>query len=170
MLPDPLHPVTVHFPIVLAVLMPVISLAAAWVIHTGRAPATAWVAVVAIQLLLVGSGWLAVETGEHEEDRVERVVAERPIEDHEDAAERFLVLAGLMLPLVAFGLLTHRVGAAARGLTVAASLGLAAAVGFAGHSGGKLVYEHGAALAYAQPAQSGQTTPWIDHDDDDDDD
>ena len=170
MLPDPLHPAIVHFPIVLAVLMHVIALAAAWVIHTGRAPAAAWVAVVAIQLLVVGSGWLAVETGEQEEERVERVVAESPIEDHEEAAERFLILAAWMLPLAAVGLLTHRIGAAARGLTVAASLGLAAAVGFVGHSGGELVYVHGAALAYAQPAAGGQSAHWINHDAEEDDD
>jgi uncharacterized membrane protein len=170
MLPDPLHPAVVHFPIVLAVLMPAIGLAAAWAIHAGRLRAVAWVAVVAVQLMLVGSGWLAAETGEHEEERVERVIAESPIEAHEEAAERFLILAALTLPLAAVGMLARPFGAAARGLTVAASLGVAAAVVGVGHSGGELVYEHGAAQAYTQPAASAPGPGWTDRDDDHDDD
>jgi hypothetical protein len=119
----------------------------------------------------VGSGWLAIETGEHEEERASRVVAESTIEDHEESAERFLILAGIVLPLAAAGLLSHPIGAAARALTVVASIGVAVAVADVGHQGGELVYKHGAARAYAEAGAGPVAAAWGgDHDDDHDDD
>jgi hypothetical protein len=103
----------------------------------------------------VGTGWLALETGEDQEERVERVVAERHIETHEEAAERFLALAALGLPVAAAGLLAGPVGAAARlGTAVVALVVLAAGVQV-GHSGGELVYTHGAASAYVESGTAG---------------
>ncbi|MFQ5418445.1 MAG: DUF2231 domain-containing protein [Myxococcota bacterium] len=150
MIPDPLHPAIVHFPIVLALLAPVGALVAAWGIASGRVSPRAWMGVVVLQIVLVASGWLTLETGEREEERVERVVAERHIEDHEEEAERFLLLAALTLPLAAAGLMRSAAGTAARGITVLAAAIVAAAVGAVGHSGGALVYQHGAAQAYTQ--------------------
>ena len=97
MLPDPLHPAVVHLPIALALLVPLAALVGLLVIARGLTPGRAWAPVLLLQALLVGSAWLALETGENEEERVERVVAERHIEAHEEAAERFLLMAGLGL-------------------------------------------------------------------------
>ncbi len=155
MLPDPLHPAVVHFPIVLAVLAPLLAVALFWAIRTGRAARRAWVGVVALQLVLVGVAWLAMETGEREEERVEEVVAERHIEAHEESAERFLLLAALVIPLAAAGLLAGPFGTVGRALTVALSLAALVAAGAAGHSGGELVYRHGAASAYVGPPGDG---------------
>ena len=69
MMPDPLHPAIVHFPIVLAVLSPVIAGALVWAIRSGRVPLRAWIGMLVLQAALVGSGWLAAETGEREEER-----------------------------------------------------------------------------------------------------
>lgn len=154
MLPDPLHPALVHFPIVLALLAPLVALAVLIAIRTGRAPAKAWLAVVLLQALVVGTGWLTAETGEEEEERVERVVSEEPIEAHEEAAERFLWLAGAGLVVSGAGLLPGGLGSAGRALALIVSLGGAVAVAQVGHSGGELVYRHGAALAYLD----GETT------------
>lgn len=82
MLPDPLHPALVHFPIVLAVLAPLLAAGFLWAIHTSRLPARAWLAVVVLQAVIVGAGWLTAETGEEQEERVERVVRETTIEEH----------------------------------------------------------------------------------------
>ena len=175
MIPDPLHPAIVHFPIVLAVLAPLLAAAALWAIHSGRLPGRSWLGIVLLQVLLVGTAWVATETGEREEDRVERVVAERHIEEHEEAAERFLVLAALVLPLAAAGMLAGRVGAINRMLTIVLSLAALGAAGSAGHSGGELVYRHGAAAAYTQPGPGETGLPLADaghhddHDDHDDD-
>jgi len=149
-IPDPLHPAIVHFPIVLAILAPFIYAALFWAIRSGRAPVRAWLVALSFQALIAVSGGLALETGQNEEERVERVVAERHIERHEEAAERFLLLAVLTLPLIAAGLVHKPIGEVARGLALAATLGVAVAVGLVGHSGGDLVYEHGAAAAYTK--------------------
>lgn len=156
MIPDPLHPAIVHFPIVLAVLAPLLAAAAFWAIRSGRLPRRSWVGVVILQAVLVGTAWMATETGEHEEDRVERVVAERHIDAHEEAAEQFLALALLVVPVAAAGLLAGTIGTVGRGLTIALSLAALIAAGVTGHTGGELVYRHGAAMAYAQP-ESGRT-------------
>lgn len=174
MIPDPLHPAIIHFPIVLAVLAPLLATAVFWAIHSGRMPGRSWLGIVILQVVLVGTAWAAMETGEREEDRVERVVAERQIEEHEEAAERFIVLAALVLPLAAAGMLAGKLGAINRMLTIALSLAVLAAAGSAGHSGGELVYRHGAAMAYTQPSPGRTGLPLSDsgrlytHDDDDD--
>ncbi len=150
MIPEPLHPAVVHFPIVLAVLLPPVTALAAWAIRSDRLPRRGWLAVLVLQALLVASAWLAVETGEAEEEIVEEVVAERYIEDHEEAAERFLGLVALILPVAGIGLLRGRVGGAARVLTLAASLAALGVGASVGHSGGELVYRHGASLAHVE--------------------
>jgi uncharacterized membrane protein len=148
MLPDPLHPALVHFPIVLALLAPLLAAGFLWAIAKGRVPARAWLAVVVLQAVILGSGWLTAETGEDQEERVERVVRESVIKEHEEAAEWFLWIAGLTLPLAGAGLLAGRLGSAGRGLALAGTLVTALTVARVGHTGGELVYKHGAALAY----------------------
>ena len=148
MLPDPLHPALVHFPIVLAVLAPLLAAGFLWAIHTSRLPARAWLAVVVLQAVIVGAGWLTAETGEDQEERVERVVREATIEEHAEAADWFLWIAALTLPVAGAGLLTGGLGTGARGLALAGTLLAALAVARVGHTGGELVYKHGAALAY----------------------
>ena len=152
MLPDPLHPALVHFPIVLALLAPAIGLGLLVAIRAGWMPARAWLGVVLLQAVVAGAGWVTAETGEEEEERVERVVREEAIEEHEEAAERFLWIAGLALPLAAVGLGGGAVGTGARVLTVVVTTVAAVAVGQVGHSGGELVYRHGAANAYLDAA------------------
>lgn len=159
MIPDPLHPAVIHFPIVLAVLAPFLAAAAALAIHKKRLPIRGWLGIVIFQVALVGSVWVAMESGEHEEDQVGHIVAERPIEEHEEAAERFQVLAVLVLPLAAAGLLAGGIGTFNRALTVVVSLVALAAAGSAGHSGGELVYRHGAATAYTQLATGEASGP-----------
>jgi uncharacterized membrane protein len=156
MMPDPLHPAVVHLPIALAVLIPGLALLGIFLIHKGFLPSRSWAAIVLLQALLVGSGWLALETGEEQEERVERVVAERHIETHEEAAERFLLLAGIGLLASAAGLLPRSAGSVGRGVGTLVAFGVLAAGVSVGHSGGELVYKHGAASAYVDaPAATG---------------
>ena len=93
MLPDPLHPAVIHPPIALAVLIPLLAAGALFAIQRGFLPARSWSAVASLQVLLAGSAWVAVETGEDQEERVEEVVAEHHIEEHEEAAEWFAIAA-----------------------------------------------------------------------------
>jgi uncharacterized membrane protein len=152
MLPDPLHPAVVHLPIALALLIPLVALFALLAARLGLVSVRGWSFVVLLQTLLVGSAWLAIETGEDQEERVEKVVAERHIEEHEEAAEWLLRAAVLALFVIGAGLAPGRLGGVARPLGLALSLGVAAAAANVGHSGGALVYEHGAAAAYTASA------------------
>jgi uncharacterized membrane protein len=154
-IPDPLHPAVVHLPLALAVLVPAFALLAALAIRLELVPPRTWVAILLLQAALVGSGWLALETGEEQEERVEEVVAERHIEEHEERAEWFEIAAGVALAVVAAGLLPGRAGGLARGASVVAGLAVLAAGVRVGHSGGELVYRYGAASAYTQEAAGG---------------
>jgi uncharacterized membrane protein len=173
-MPEPLHPALVHFPIVLAFLSLIAAAIVLWAMQSGRLSRRAWLAVVILQVAVLGSGWLAAETGEEEEERVERVIAEKHIEEHEEAAERFLAIAGVTLAVSIAGILAGPFGSVARGLTVAAGLASVVLVAAVGHSGGELVYRHGAAAAYTQDesadASGGQSGTAHDEDDDHDDD
>jgi len=152
-IPNPLHPAVVHFPIALAVLAPVVAIAAFGAIRAGWIPARAWIAVVVLQAVLVGSALLAIETGGDQEEKVEDVVAERYIDAHADAAERFLYVAIGAALVSATGLLRGGRGGTGRAVTVAAGLAVLAAGVAVGHSGGELVYKYGAARAYTTETQ-----------------
>ena len=121
-----------------------------------------------LQVLLVGSGWLALETGEEEEDRVERIVAEDLIEEHEEAAERFMVLAGIGLLATGAGLLSGRRGSIGRAVGAATTIVVLAAGVSVGHLGGELVYKHGAANAYLDGPAAMASPRATRHSDDDD--
>jgi uncharacterized membrane protein len=149
MLPDPLHPAVVHFPIVFMFLLPIAAAIALWAIRRGNRPRLAWAVPTGLALALTLSAWLAVETGDPQEERVEHVVGEGALHSHEERAERFLMLSGMLL-------------------LVSGALGLAAVGAQVGHTGGKLVYQKGAASAHLPGAPgAGMATGGerIEHDD-----
>lgn len=174
MLPDPLHPAVVHFPVVLVVLLPLVVLGALWAIRRGVAPGRAWAIPVATAALLAVSAWAALKTGEGQEERVEEIVPEQALHAHEEDAERFLALSGVLVVIMGAGLVRGRLGQAARLVATAGAFGLVVAGVAVGHSGGELVYKHGAASAYvgadggtlrsSQGAQEGPAGA-ADHDD-----
>ena len=155
--PLPLHPALVHLPLGLAVVVPLVAIGFAWALWTGRVRASAWLAVVGLQALLFGSGLLSMRTGSAEEDRVDAIVPESAIHQHEEAAEQFVWASGAGLVLVGLVLIVRRPTAShALMLTAVAATVAVAGLGLAaGHAGGQLVYVHGAAAAYAgAPATS----------------
>jgi uncharacterized membrane protein len=144
------HPKVVHLPIALALLMPLIASGVAFAWWRGWLDRRVWAIVVLLQVVLVGSGFLAMNTGEAEEERVEKVVAEEHIEAHEEAAEIFVWASAAALVLMALPLLLHE-GALRQAAVVTACLASAVVLAFgfrAGEAGGRLVYQHGAAQAY----------------------
>jgi uncharacterized membrane protein len=171
MLPDPLHPAMVHFPIVLAVLLPIAVLGAHFAISRGAPLRRTWAIPVGLAALLMASSIVSVETGQAQEDRVERAVPERAIHVHEERAERFLVLSGALLVVLVGGLAGGTIGASSRVVGAVGAVLLLLPAAQVGASGGELVYEYGAAQVYvdgsagqrASPATQGETD---DHDDD----
>jgi uncharacterized membrane protein len=153
LLPDPLHPAIVHLPIAIALLIPVFSILGILAIRSDLLPRRVWWGVVLLQALLAGSAWLATETGENEEERVERVLEHDLIHEHEEAAERLLLLAAIGLVPVGLGLWAGRRGAIGRLLHVLLALVVVAAAISTGRLGGELVYQHGAATAYTESVE-----------------
>ncbi len=153
MLPDPLHPAIVHLPIAIALLIPVFSILGILAIRSDLLPRRVWWGVVLLQALLAGSAWLATETGENEEERVERVLEHDLIHEHEEAAERLLLLAAIGLVPVGLGIWAGRRGAIGRLLHVLLALVVVAAAISTGRLGGELVYQHGAATAYTESVE-----------------
>jgi hypothetical protein len=149
----------VHLPLGLAVVWPLACVAVFVAVRAGWLPLRAWWGVVALAALLAGGALLAVETGEEEEERVERVVSHDEIHEHAEAGEWVLWLAAAGLAASLGGLLPHaRVARSARLVTLGVSLVVLAAAVRAGHLGGRLVYEHGAASAYVE-AEAGAPAP-----------
>jgi uncharacterized membrane protein len=168
MVPSPLHPAVVHFPIVFAVLLPVAALLALLFIRRGAAPLRAWAFPLAIAVGMTGSAWVALQTGEAEEEKVEAYVAEAAIHEHEEAAERFLLAGGIVTLVAGAGLLSGVLGSAARIVATAGTVVVLLAGVQVGKAGGELVYEHGAAQAYVSgsaPTQLMESDGWREHED-----
>ena len=155
----PLHPAIVHLPLGLAFLMPALALGFGWALWTGRIRARGWVAIVALQAVLLAAGLVAMNTGEREEDRVEAVVPDAALETHEQYAEQFVWGTALTLGLTALVLLIPRPGAR-RAFAAATFVGTVVVMALAirvGHAGGQLVYVHNAGSAYG-PARAASAT------------
>ena len=167
MLPEPLHPAVVHFPVVFAFLLPLFAIGALIVIRRGVRATRAWSIPLALSAALALTSWAAVETGEAQEDRVEAVVAESAFESHEEAAEVFLAASAILLLVAAAGLAPGVIGSGARFVTAAGALLLVIGAARVGHTGGQLVYQHGAATAYADTGAAARLVAGGEVDDDD---
>ena len=152
----PLHPKFVHLPLALSVLMPFIfgGLLVAW--WRNWLPKKAWLIGILLQIVMTGGAFVAMETGEEEEERVEKVVPHDAMEAHEERAEMFVWSTALLL---VFAVLAGVVSSEkiARWFAVAA-IGLAFGVMLlgvrTGLAGGQLVYEYGAGSVYTDDAPS----------------
>lgn len=156
MLPNPLHPAIIHFPIVLMMLLPIVAGGALWAIRRGSNIRRAWTIPLIGAAALAASAWLSVETGQEQSERVERIVSEQPVETHEEAAELFLTLSGALLVVAAAGMIRGTLGRSARVIATVGTVGLALAGVRVGSTGGELVYTHGAANAYTQSSATTQ--------------
>jgi uncharacterized membrane protein len=158
-----LHPVVVHFPIVLTVLLPLVALVALLAIRRGGPARTLWAIPLVLAAALTASAWVAEETGGNDEEVVEEVVPHDAIEVHEERAERFVVLSGALLAVMGAGLLGGTVGQAARLVGTVGAVALLVPMAMVGSSGGDLVYDHGAASAWVERAgveqAGGQSLP-----------
>lgn len=159
MLPNPLHPMIVHFPVVLSVLLPLGAFGALYAIRSGARPMRAWGVALAMAAALTLSSWVAVETGEQQEEKVESVVGESRLGTHAQAGQALLAVSAGVLALLALGLLPGNRGKAARYVGAASTLALVVMAYRVGHSGGEMVYSYGAASAYAggAPVSGGAT-------------
>lgn len=165
-LPEPVHPAIVHFPIALGIILPLFAILLSVAIAREWMPKRAWWVVVVLAGLTFAGAYVAVETGEETEEVVEEVVSHDFIHDHEEMAERFLLLSG-----ITFGASLLLFFLPGRGMRIAAGAGTsllaavaAGIVGYTGYLGGELVYVHGAADAYVPRKALDEAPDIIDED------
>lgn len=175
----PLHPIVVHFPIVLGTLLPFLAILLWWAIKKWQWTPKVWALVSAVALVYTLSAATAVQLGEEDEEKVEKIISEKVIEEHEEAGELIPWIAGTLF-LISLGGLTVKIPKQARLAMIVLSLVAVAPLINAGHTGGELVYKHGASVAHLPPdhkaaIQSGTILELHQqgdngHDDNDDDD
>jgi uncharacterized membrane protein len=148
-IPNPLHPAIVHFPIVLLLMgMGVALLAVFWRKH--HVPALA-----AVLLVLGALGtWAAVESGKSDGGLVESSSLELNalVDAHETWAKRTLAISILAAFAAGGSVLTARWPRIARAVAIVAaavSMGSVYGIYETGHRGGALVYRHGAGVEFA---------------------
>ncbi|MGE3608707.1 MAG: DUF2231 domain-containing protein [Bacteriovoracaceae bacterium] len=152
----PLHPFVAHFPIAITFLMPILAIVFAILLKKNKMSPISWAIIVGLQLFVVATGYVALESGEEEEERVEKVVDEKFIEEHEEAAEIFVgsAVIALVISIAAFFIRKEYQFHLQILMAIVAlvSCFLAARTG---QLGGRLVYIYGAPLAYKQEAPQG---------------
>jgi uncharacterized membrane protein len=150
----PLHPAVVHLPLGLALLAPLLALGLALAYLKGWLPKRTFWAVIGTQTLLVAGAFVAMQTGEAEEDAVEKLVSHAAVEGHEEAAALFLwaAVAALALSTLVGLIRSDRIARPLSLVSAVAALVVAGLGVNVGKAGGELVYVHGAAATYAEPA------------------
>ena len=165
------HPMLVHIPIALALLAPFAGGLALLLTHNQpRMGRTAWISLVVGQVLLVGTIYAALATGENDE---EYLSAAEPanhavIHEHEERAEFFFITAIAVTALSLLGLKENRYVKLVRAATVLAQCALLFLCIWTAHAGGQLVHveglsryalEHKAASTGAGSGKTSTTPP-----------
>lgn len=146
----PLHPLVVHLPIVLGTCLPFIAIFLWWGIGKGHIQKNVWLVLTVLALIYSASAIVGSVTGEDDEDKVEKLVSEKVIEEHEEASEPVAWIAGglAVVSLAGFLLKNPKHSRNAKLAFVVLSLVAILPLANAGHTGIELVYKYGAATAY----------------------
>lgn len=147
---EPLHPAIIHFPIVFSVLSPVILGLYFW-LAKGQTGGQVRFLLAGFFLAFSLLTFAALQTGETDEEIVEKVVPEKVIHEHEEMAETFMVLVSVLTALVVVHALLPAVyPTLALGLAFALSLGVLGTGLLTGKKGGVIAYEYGGAAAHSK--------------------
>lgn len=151
----PFHPIAVHIPLTLSVLMPILIGIVLWGQKKEWFSPKTWLLLIFLQTLLVGTGFVAMQLGELDGEKVERVVAESFIEAHEEWAEVFVWTGACLLIVMVVPAVIVRARFFKPLSLAGAVLALIPAI-YTGHSGGQLVYRHGAARVFQETPKASQ--------------
>jgi uncharacterized membrane protein len=89
----PLHPIFIHLPLSLGILIPLLVAGLSLTISRGKMPLGSWALVIVLSLGHLAAAKLAEETGETDEELVERVVPYTAMEAHENVGKIIPVVA-----------------------------------------------------------------------------
>lgn len=146
----PLHPAIVHFPVALTFLLPFLVLVFAWAIRAGKMSKEMWFVIIGLQVLVTVSGYISLETGETDEDKVSAVVGKEILNRHEETAEIFVGLTVISLASgVVVWFLQPGLQEKARFAVVLLTLLPVFFAWRTGSLGGEIVYRHGGGSAHA---------------------
>ena len=149
-MPTLFHPVIVHFPIVVTALMPFLILIFAYMIKINKMTPRGWLIIIGLQLVVTITGYVALESGEIEEEAVARVVDKTFINQHEEAAEIFVGTSVIVLVLSTAVFFLRTEFQFYSKLAIALISIVSTYLGYhAGKLGKDLIYTHGAASVYA---------------------
>lgn len=142
----PWHPVLVHFPIVLSILLPLLTLALWFLLRGTGANKRIWLLIPLVASMHFGFAIAAKHYGEIDGQRIGQRISDdayEALEAHEVGGAKVPVIAAFVL-LSAFIMYfsLKRYPWAPLVFVVISALG-AVPVLQVGHSGGKLIYEHG---------------------------
>jgi uncharacterized membrane protein len=156
----PLHPAIVHLPLALTFLLPVLVLVFAWAIKAGKMSKEMWLVIIGLQVLVTATGYISLETGETDEEKVSVIVGKDVIHQHEEAAEIFV---GTTVIALASGIVVWflQPGFQDKGRYAVVLLSLLP-VFFAfrtGQLGGNLVYRLGGGSAHADAREVFRAEP-----------
>jgi len=145
----PLHPFLAHIPLVLALFMPVILFSLVILIAKGKLSEKGWWVGVITQSCLVVFAYIALSSGEGEEDLVAQFVSKRFIGQHENMAEVFSGLSVILLGvMIVINYVKENLAKKLRVLAAVFSF-IPLGVGlYVGMLGGEIAYAHGGAEAY----------------------
>lgn len=150
LVPSPLHPALVHFPIVLILLGTIVAIVAAATVRWNLR----WAAAAILALGAIGAV-VAAGTGEEEGEAIDQTPAVSALlEQHAQWAERTEVVAIAAAILAVAAVVGTRWRLARHGLGVVSAVAAIAAsvcVFETGHRGGQLVYRHAAGVNLAPP-------------------
>lgn len=136
------HPQIVHTPVALLIFSAFFAVA-------GRLFDRQWVRKASVLLLVFGflGSFAAMRSGfaAHEVPEDEQGISEHAIDEHAEKGQwTFYLAGGALAAVIVAGRLSGGAAAAVSGLALVLQVAAAVMVGFAGHEGGKLVFEHGA--------------------------
>ncbi len=136
----PLHPIAVHFPIAIGMLMPLLILIVIFGHKKWNWPRQIWNILVVLQFVCVVSSFVAVNLGEKDEDRIKSSVSSEMLEEHEELGEKVPWTSGILFLVMLVPLFAQRKQKVFMAFSLACSLGLCVHLIVTGHTGGKLVY------------------------------
>jgi len=152
------HPKLVHLPVALGLIIPLVATGLLICWWRDWLPKRTWIVAIALQALLVGAGFVTIDSGEDQAQRVAHVVAKQHIHEHAERAETYVWFGvGVLAVMLLAGIVRHRRSSLA--LATIATLGTLVGVALdyrAGEAGGDLVYRYGAAQAYTGVISSQQ--------------
>lgn len=143
----PLHPMMVHLPIGLSILMPFIFGIIIFFVRKKKVNSNTFIAAVIFQSVLTVAAFAAVQSGRIEEHRMKETgwVSHDLVEAHEHAGKRVFIVMIVTLVVSAAAIATTKFQFPLQIGAFVLSIVVAGMITIAGHLGGELVYIHGAA-------------------------